>query len=299
MTGTESALKSFALRFSKSVCDRIFAHKTSITGPELLKLTPSGQINVLLVSYIQDYWKTETEAFRSPYFDYTHPEVLEALQAFRNVVSRHILLSNAVVEPLLQRATLEYLTWVVQFELWLPERIQQGGVPESRYTKTFSEGLSLIRSGTTTYLPSKQEKEQALAQLNQEFSTELPDWTPLTPNFLSAEVPVSTKPEEKYFAEPVFQQAAPAKSLIEKLSKENQKSLQQQVSLNQKLMFQKALFGNDKEAFQLALQALDTLSSFDAALDYLKTHFAEKYQWDFESDEVGELLELLENRYFM
>lgn len=297
MKGTEPILDACALRFSKSVCDRVFVQKDMITGPELRTLSSSGQINALLISYIQSHWTSESDAFRSSFFDYSHPEVVAALQVFRNVVSRHIALSRATLESLLTDAALEYLFMALRFDQWCAACLRSGKWHDARYTKIYQEGIALVRSGTGNYSPSKEEQEAVIAQLNTEFALELSDWQPLSTDF-----PLTAQKKETLLNEevPTISTLEPVKStgtLIEKLTKEHKKPLLQQVSLNQKIMFQKALFGNNPEDYQTALATMDTLLSFDAALDYLKTHFAVRHHWDFESDEVGELLELLEHRF--
>lgn len=71
-------------------------------------------------------------------------------------------------------------------------------------------------------------------------------------------------------------------------------SIRESLSINQKFMFTKVLFYGDFESFSRAVDDLDKLSSFDEALKYLEVQSS---NWDRESREFHEFMEMLEQRF--
>lgn len=108
----QSALTEYTRSYSRRVCADFFSNHTFISGKQILNLTPIGQINMFIVSNLFDKWKTDAEKFRSPYFDFTHPEVEEAMRAFMNVVSQHIAVRREHLEPMLADALRRTLTLI-------------------------------------------------------------------------------------------------------------------------------------------------------------------------------------------
>ncbi|HEX8037911.1 MAG TPA: hypothetical protein VF490_02120, partial [Chryseosolibacter sp.] len=66
------------------------------------------------------------------------------------------------------------------------------------------------------------------------------------------------------------------------------------LTINQKFMFTKVLFYGDFESFSRAIDDIDQLADMDAALRYLEKQSA---QWDRESPEFHEFMELVEKRF--
>ena len=59
-------------------------------------------------------------------------------------------------------------------------------------------------------------------------------------------------------------------------------------------MFTKVLFHGDFEAFSKIIDELDRSASIEVAMRYLEGHVAE---WDQESEEFHEFMELVEKRF--
>lgn len=66
------------------------------------------------------------------------------------------------------------------------------------------------------------------------------------------------------------------------------------LTINQKFMFTKVLFYGDFESFSRAIDDLDQLSELNAALQYLEKQSA---NWDRESKEFHEFMEMVEKRF--
>ena len=66
------------------------------------------------------------------------------------------------------------------------------------------------------------------------------------------------------------------------------------LSINQKFMFTKVLFHGDFELFTKAIDDLDRQDNLNGALKYLESNHEE---WDRESEEFHEFMEILEKRF--
>ena len=97
----QNALTEYSRSYARRVAADFYSNHNVINGKQLLNLTPISQINLLIVSSLFDKWKADAEKFRSPYFDFSHPEVEEALRLFMNVVSQHIAVRRENLEPML------------------------------------------------------------------------------------------------------------------------------------------------------------------------------------------------------
>jgi len=100
-----SSLTEYSKSYARRLATDYFANHTVISGQDLLKLSAVTQVNLFVISNLSDKWRAEAERLRSPYFDFEHPEVRHALQAFMNTVSQHISMRREQLEPLLVEAT--------------------------------------------------------------------------------------------------------------------------------------------------------------------------------------------------
>jgi len=98
-------LESYAQQVSQLVCDDYFGSRKYMTGQEIIRLTPSQQVNLLTIKSLFVAWQEELEKLKSnPYFDYRDIAVDNALKEFMNVLSRAIKVERIHFEPLLQEA---------------------------------------------------------------------------------------------------------------------------------------------------------------------------------------------------
>ncbi|PKV66836.1 hypothetical protein [Pontibacter ramchanderi] len=100
-------LERYSKELANVLCDRHFAAHDTINGPQLIGFTPIKQVNLFVIKELLLKWHHEMANLRSPYFDYEHEEVKEALLNFMNVLSRKILIKRDAFEPLLQKAILD------------------------------------------------------------------------------------------------------------------------------------------------------------------------------------------------
>jgi hypothetical protein len=175
--------------------------EATLDGPALLKFTPIRQVNLLVLRQLLGRWQQEANALRSPYFDFEAAPVRAALGQFMNVLSRHIRLDRAALEPLLAQAVADTLALAASpttaFErLLLPPPDAEEAVPLAtlrdylRYfdqAKPFFEGFvaslpagnaplsrEFLRQRFELYLAAHAKELPALGQLVLEFSALLP-----------------------------------------------------------------------------------------------------------------------------
>ncbi|WP_420316946.1 hypothetical protein [Ekhidna sp.] len=89
---------------SKVTADFFHRGKDVITGKEILKVTPSKQVNFFVIKLLFRYWQEETKKLESPFFNYKHDEVRQAMIQFMNVLSQHIEIHKEKFETLLNHA---------------------------------------------------------------------------------------------------------------------------------------------------------------------------------------------------
>jgi hypothetical protein len=94
--------------YSDTYADRIlkgfFSSKEKITGSEILSLCNIQQVNLFVVSELFKGWREENKRLRSPYFNYDHPEVKEAMENFMTLLSKNISIDQVHFAPLLKKA---------------------------------------------------------------------------------------------------------------------------------------------------------------------------------------------------
>ncbi|MGI4867454.1 MAG: hypothetical protein ACRYFZ_26280 [Janthinobacterium lividum] len=103
--------EQYGRRLATRLCQQYFGPQPDATldGPALLKFTPVRQLNLLVLRQLLGRWQQEAQQLRSPYFNFEAEAVRTALTQFMNVLSRHIRLDRAALEPLLAQAAADTL----------------------------------------------------------------------------------------------------------------------------------------------------------------------------------------------
>jgi hypothetical protein len=103
--------EQYGRRLASRLCQQFFGPQPAATldGPGLLTFTPVRQLNLLVLRQLLGRWQQETQQLRSPYFNFEAEPVRTALTQFMNVLSRHIRLDRAALEPLLAQAAADAL----------------------------------------------------------------------------------------------------------------------------------------------------------------------------------------------
>ncbi len=135
-----NALAEYSRSYARRVANDFYQQHTVISGKQILHLTSISQVNLFVVNSLFDKWKADVEKFRSPYFDYSHPEVEESLRSFMNVVSQHIAVRREHLEPLLADAVRRTLCLLFDPRGYFDELLRE--MPEFTLTSSVARQLT-------------------------------------------------------------------------------------------------------------------------------------------------------------
>jgi len=313
------AIALYSDAYAEKVLKKTFAAKQKIDGQEILTLCDVQQINLLIVRELFKAWKEELKKLKSPYFDYEHTDVKAALDNFMSVLSKNISITRQLFAPLLKKAVSQTVLLVLDpydyFSILISGTNNKMDVPtfreEIKYLKINKAPLEKLLERLEAKKVNEITGNEAFAILDQileevNFSPE--DVDEYIQKFSMVEV---LTPEKFYFKKTI----EPAKAVQEKTS--NQKPtlvdtpgvapkatvidsfqkiqrIKERLTINQKFMFTKVLFGGNFESFSKTIDDLDQQQDITSALQYLEKHYRD---WDKESEEFHEFMEMVEKRF--
>lgn len=357
--------QQYAEQFSSLICDEFFKNKERISGAEVLQISEIKQLNLLVIKNLYDKWQEENTRLKSPFFDYSHTEVQEALESFMNVLSRHISVNRKTFQMLLSKATFDTLQLAAEPQAFFEGQLRN--LPDFKLSNSWVENNSkyfVLNKHILTKLGEKagdinvfaNEAIQWLKEIIASDGTEdasdlLADLNNILPlysgkasgktsffdealNGTATASPVRLKPTEEPLPEiparpepirvktekpVVMMEEAMARlnerhsgtsvTLNERIISENTKnlldlhqkkrinSLKEGISFNQRHLFVRNLFGGDLDAFNQTLEALETYSSYDQAVNHLEQSTAKQFHWKAGSEEAGEFYAHLERKF--
>jgi hypothetical protein len=315
------AVDDYSDDYASKMTASFFASKDQITGPEILKLSSVQQVNLFVIRELLYAWKHEGMKLRSPYFDYSQPEVTEALAKFQNLLSNHISISKENFQPLLKKATSQTLYLILDPYDFFSDILdrQGGGVVQTGELKNEIKYLKINRAPLERLVQRMEEKkleqlsgneafgllDQILEEVNftpediEKYIGQFSAATPLTLDKLyqtRAEVtkqPVAFPIELHKKEEPKVSQRRHSKTTVAENYQKIDK-LKENLTINQKFMFTKILFSGDFEIFTQAIDRIDSLDNIKQAMNYVEQNYPE---WDKESEEYEEFMELLGKRF--
>ena len=166
-----AAVEQYSERYAAKVCDEFFQRNEIINGQQVLNLSAVGQVNLLVVSSLFGKWQAETARLQSPYFDFEHEAVQQALQGFMNTVSQYIGVRRHYFEPLLREATTNSL--VLLFD---PKTYFSGIFSELPLGQLNTETAKQLNKYTRVNKFITNELEQKIATQGQASLSQLNTW---------------------------------------------------------------------------------------------------------------------------
>lgn len=316
------SIEKVSTQITDQVLAKTFVNTPKIEGEKLISLTNSHQINSFLIRSLFHQWKKEVEQIESPYFDFKHEKVKEALKQFMNVLSNHISIDEKHLKPLLQRAIADAFLISFNPEEYLNQVLERTDKPqdlkkELKYIKTNRELFRALidqidefstKASILSAFDQMRQKERDEVDA-EELMTKLEAHSLLERLFVF-EKPITEEPVEDVAEQPSpatateekldatlndqFQRMEQPMTLADKLQQKMKKSIESGLTLNEKFMFQNALFGGDAATMKEALRELDKATTLNEALEKANTF---NKGWDMESEEVESLMVLLERRF--
>lgn len=348
------AIAVYGNSYSDKVLDGFFSSKEKISGSEILSLCNVKQVNLFVIRELFKTWREETEKQKSPYFDYAHPEVKDALATFMSVLSNHISIDRSNFSLLLKKAVSQTLLLI--FDPYDFFSVLVSGPDNKLHVASFKEEIKYLKINKAPLeqmLSKLKEKHvaeisgnEAFAVLDQileevnftpedvdDYISKFSSVIPLDPslfyvkpgepsglasrqNKVVVEERVNTvvhenkitSKENKIIVEQkrtiIHENKVTEPTLNERINLAKQPALldrfqkiskiKDNLTINQKFMFTKVLFYGDFESFSRAIDDLDQLSDMNEALAYLEKHSS---NWDRESKEFHEFMEMVEKRF--
>ncbi|MGM0580103.1 MAG: hypothetical protein ACQETL_05455 [Bacteroidota bacterium] len=308
------AIDAYSKALAKQLSQSFFSNSSHISGKEILELSPNKQINLMVLKNLFRKWKKENAKLQSPYFDYHSDEVKKAMKDFMNTLSRHIYVKKEHFEPLLKESIKDSVLLAFSPYDFYSKEINQRDDSRLRLSdlkdlKKYIKFNDFLLDGLIEHFESHKEdvvfNDTAFEMFNEVCSNsdEQPaDIQPLLAEF-SKTLPLSLA--DIYLEEEKVEggmlndslQNKDKQTLADKLAKSGGKSIMKMLTLNQRFMFVNELFEGNQNQFLSAVEQIDGMDSYKEASSHVKKSFADKYDWDMETEEVQEFMELVEKRF--
>lgn len=140
----QEATNTYIQSYAAKIAEEFFSQNDSISGQQIISITPVKQVNFFVLKVLFDEWQGEIKKFKSPYFDYKNEDVNQSLKAFINTLSKNIRIEKEHFVPLLEKAigsTLELLYEPVNY--YTKELTKSSGGDKSRELKANSKYIKL------------------------------------------------------------------------------------------------------------------------------------------------------------
>jgi hypothetical protein len=279
-------------------------------------------VNLFVISDLLSVWQQESQKLKSPYFDYEAKPVIDIIIQFQNTLSNHILIGKSDFLPLLKKAVTQTLYLILApYDFYADTLAAKGNeFLHAQALKNKVKYIKINQAPLEKLLAHLQEKniatlsgKEAFALLDhilEEVNFTPEDFEPYLSLFnkiLHVDVEsfygTETKPPE---AKPKIE--TPSKPLVvvetlepkaiptlaDNLAKQKTVKLKESLTINQKFMFTKILFHGDFEIFSEAIDKLDRLDNLTQAMKFIEDGYPD---WDNESEEYEEFIEILQNRF--
>lgn len=308
------SIDAYSKALAKQLCQSFFSNSSHISGKEILELSPNKQINLMALKNLFKKWKKENAKLQSPYFDYANDEVKKAMKDFMNTLSRHIYVKKEHFETLLRESIKDSVLLAFSPYDFYSKEINQRDESQlsladlkdlRKYIKFngfLLDGLIERFEASTDELiftdkafemfndvcSSSEGQPAEIHPLLAEFSKTLP--LSLADIYLEEGKAETTVLNDKL-------QSHEKQTLADKLAKSEGKSILNMLTLNQRFMFVNELFEGNQNQFLAAVEHINSMENYTEASSHIKNSFADKYEWDVESEEVQEFMELVEKRF--
>ncbi|MBI3220616.1 MAG: hypothetical protein HYZ44_13965 [Bacteroidetes bacterium] len=317
---SSQAIGQYSEHYASKLADHFFSKKETISGPEILTLCEIKQVNMFIIRELMHAWKQESEKLKSPYFDYQAAAVKEALVQYQNTLSNYIAVSRKDFVPLLETAITKTIYLIMAPYDFYSETLDRygKGYLKTEYLKGEVKYLRINQAPLERLVAKLEEQkidvltgneafgmlDSILEEVNftpEDFEGYLGQFSKLVPLRVDKlfEVRSVVKPPEIKKTEPIKAISEPAAkeikpTLAENLARQKTVKLKDSLTINQKFMFTKILFKGDFEIFSETIDRLDSFETLNHALAFLGDHYLD---WDRDSEEYEEFLEVLEKRF--
>lgn len=311
----KKAIENYSSTLSSLILNQAFYTRNFLSGSEISKLTETPQINILILKILFEKWSEEAEKLRSKYFDFTHPDVAQALQLFKNKLSHHIKVDKETFTPLLEEAIKGTLSLIFEpreavIQLFLHDvsnyREQLKFLKlHPQLVKTLLdikeanlEELHAVVNAWENFTKPQQILEQTSKihkGIIEDFVLDEVDQTVILPKKTAK--PLSAE-EVKTVNDAFSDDKPPSQNLASQFEeKQKMKSLQTGISINQRFVFIKELFNGEADAYNKYITELDKIQSFQEADLFIKNEIIPQYNWEENEAEQQVFYQLLAKKF--
>ncbi len=310
-TLNQEKLLQYARNWSKAACDAFFSDHKKINGNDIKNFSTIKQVNFFVIQELMLKWHEETEKIRSPYFNFEHHEVREALTSFMNVLSRHIEMKREVFEGILVQSIRDTITILFAPFDYFVEQIGASGTFQPDLFRKKSKYIVINKNLAQVFLKKLEENkvsdkkeafnlfENACAEVNA---------MPEDPANTVAELKKTLdfdfdslflhqrKAIEDNQPSVTPRQNEPIPDIKVSHRYEKIQSISASITLNQRYMFQKELFDDNPETYEEVISKIDEMASYSEVARFLSPYM-ERFNWDIEKDEEAEFFELISRKF--
>ena len=311
----KKAIENYSTTLSDLILNQAFYTRDFLGGKEINKLTETPQINILILKILFEKWNEEAEKLRSKYFDFSHPDVAQALQHFKNKLSHHIKIDKETFAPLLEEAIRGTLSLIFE--------------PRKAVINLFLYDLSNYKE-QLKFLKVHPQMVKALLDIKdaniEELHAVVNTWENFTkPHEILEQTSIIHKGiVEDFVLDEVDQTVILPKKTEKPLSSEEIKtvndafsgdkhsiqnlasqfqdkqkmgSLQTGISINQRYVFIKELFNGDTEAYNKFIAEIDEMQSLEEVDSFIKSEIIPQYNWSESEAEQEAFYHLLAKKF--
>ena len=304
----EHQISTYSEQVAQKLLDSFFSSKEKISGEEILNFCTIKQVNLFILKGLFQKWNSESQKLESPYFDYNHPEVIAAIDDFKNIVSRHILVNQLSFRPILIKSIADTLTLICSpYHFYLNELNAMNhhgfssleGLKEiKKFTKVNVAILDGLINNLDQSTKNKPEASEILDNVIENLTSgpdemdsyieAFSDYVPLNINDIYTEIETPHIDQEPAHLDLDTSEETPGNfdlseepTLNDTLGVENQmsiadmheqqkiESLSKGIMLNQRFMFVNVLFDGDVAKFNNAVVEIDELLDLTEAKNYI------------------------------
>jgi len=326
----EGALREYSKSYAAKITKNFFDNNENADGKSILNLSSVKQVNLFIIYQLLKRWSAEINKMKSPYFNYKDKEVKNALKEYANTLSRHILVSKEDLTPVLELAVEDTLQLILSPYDFYCSHISNWGTTKIKIKdiKTLSKYVKINHNLIISFV-SKLEKgegkeilvEDALQTLNDVFGETNQTPEEIDP-FIAEFSSVLTLDISSIYGEksgiknssdpvkPVLKNEEPVPTLNDQLSKNEKsstlaaihatkriESIKSNLTINQKFMFINQLFNGNTDDFNQVIDFLDNCPSQAEAMDFINSNYLKKSNWEKDSTEVMEFIEVIAKKY--
>lgn len=322
------SIEQYCITFSNIIVGKSFDNRTKISGQEILKVTSIKQLNLFIIYELFKKWKEETENLKSPYFNYDNPDVQNDLKKFLNTLSKNISVEESDFLQFCTTATLKTILLIFSPYEFFKQEFNQTHNSRLKFDDLIElkKYLRINQHLLTAYIERFESESiqeifnedaiaifdevcESLEETPEDITSYVDEFSKICSlnidDFYSEQVVLQFEDGEEANSGDSIVESKTLNDLLQKesetLADKHQKKkidgLKKNITINQRIMFVKNLFDGDVDEFESIVSFIDNCSEKQEAMDFVNHNCIDAKNWDKDSEEVQEFVEIVDNRF--